>query len=186
VRLLIESYPLAWIVPGDPLAAGLMPLIGQFGEDDALLGLIGHYPRHSPLHDALAADGRATLLFNGPSGYISPEQAERRDWAPTWVFAQARVRVDVRFDPSFTGEAIDILVARMERERRAPWSTDELGARYDDMVRQVIGFRAEVREVRGRFKLGQDETPETLAAILRNLEDPVLADWMRRFNADRL
>lgn len=176
LRLLVESYPLAWIVPADATAAGLMPLVGEFGTDGALVALIGHYPRGTPLHEALVADGGATILFNGPSGYISPEQAERRNWAPTWNFVQARVRVDIRFDPSFTDEAIDILVTQMERHRRAPWRTRELGDRYDGMVGQVVGFRAEVREVRGRFKLGQDETPETLAAILRNLDDRDLAD----------
>ena len=43
---------------------------------------------------------------------------------------------------------------------------------------------AERRAV-ARFKLGQDERPEVLSDLLTGFGDSDLANWMRRFNADR-
>jgi transcriptional regulator len=50
------------------------------------------------------------------------------------------------------------------------------------MLPHIIGFRARVTALSARFKLGQDETPETLDAILEALPEPAMIDWMRRFN----
>jgi transcriptional regulator len=57
-----------------------------------------------------------------------------------------------------------------------------MGERYAGMVRRIIAFRAHVRSVRGRFKLGQDETHQTLTEVVSALRDPALQRWMRDFN----
>lgn len=187
VRALIEGYPLAWVAAPDSdiATASLLPLIGEFGEDGSLRALIGHLARRNPLHARLAETGRATILFNGPSGYVSPEHAGRRDWAPTWNYAQLRIAADVRIDTDLTDLSLDVLVEAMERGRATPWSRDGIAERYSAMAGAIIGFRAEITALEGRFKLGQDEKVETLRAILASHPDPDLVRWMRRFNQGR-
>ena len=53
------------------------------------------------------------------------------------------------------------------------------------MVPRIVAFRAHVRSARGRFKLGQDESVQTLTEILAAMRDPALARWMRDFNEGR-
>lgn len=188
VQALIAEYPLAWVCArGDgPVAASLLPLIGEFDAAGRLTTLIGHLARRNVLVPALTAAPEALILFSGPDGYVSPEIAGRRDWAPTWNYAQLTIEARVTFTPSATGAAVLTLVEAMEAGRRAPWLPHELGERYVGMERQILGFRAEITRLSGRFKLGQDETPETARAIIEKLRDPGLAKWMRRFNAGRL
>jgi transcriptional regulator len=54
------------------------------------------------------------------------------------------------------------------------------------MLEAIVGFRAQVTRVAGKFKLGQDERPETLRSIVARHPDPVLVRWMRRFNEERI
>src|SRR3546814_5616327 len=43
------------------------------------------------------------------------------------------------------------------------WQPSELGPRYPTMVKRIVGCRARVTGLPGKFKLGQNERPEVLA-----------------------
>src|SRR3546814_8820035 len=43
------------------------------------------------------------------------------------------------------------------------WQPSELGPRYPTMVKRIVGCRARVTGLSGKFKLGQNERPEVLA-----------------------
>ncbi|MDB5714910.1 MAG: transcriptional regulator [Sphingomonadales bacterium] len=184
VRDLIHEFPLAWVCASGGRAdhASLLPLIGGYDGDGRLTHLIGHMARGNPLFAALTKTSEALILFNGPNAYVSPEQAGLRDWAPTWIYAQVRIEAKIVFEPEQTGAALDTLIDAMEVGRPEPWHSGELGARYASMLNAIIGFRAEVTMLAGKFKLGQDERPKTLASILQSLVDPALIRWIRRFN----
>ncbi len=186
IRHLVESYPLAWVVPASGGAASQLPLIGIFDAENRMTELIGHFALRNPLGAALAADKRATILFSGPDGYISPQQAGNRQWGPTWNYAQAEISTEISVEPELTEEALRLLIDKVEANSARPWSASELGARYHKMLPLIVGFRAHVKHIRGRFKLGQDEAPETLNTILQNMHNPDLAAWMRRFNPGRV
>ncbi len=188
VRALIEAYPLAWLCAAgeDGIEASLLPLVGRYDGDGMLVELIGHMMRSNPLHDLLKRRLQATILFKGPDAYVSPEHAGKRDWAPTWNFAQARIGAEIAFGESFTAASLDILIGAMEAGRAEPWTKDELGRRYHKMLEQIVGFRARVTSVSARFKLGQDEQPEVLSTILESLPHAETVQWMQRFNLTRL
>lgn len=187
VRALIEGYPLAWVCGGaaGALEASLLPLIGVYNDDGRLIELIGHLMRSNPLHHALVRDTHATILFSGPDAYVSPEHAGRRDWAPTWNYAQVKVSAEIAFDEALTEYSLKVLIDAMEAGRTEPWSVEELGPRYSGMLTRIIGFRARVTGLSGKFKLGQDEDEATLHAILGALPDAESVAWMKRFNGGR-
>ncbi len=187
VRALVEGYPLAWVCGGAvaALETSQLPLIGVFDDAGRLVELIGHLMRSNPLHAALSDDPRATILFSGPQTYVSPEHARRRNWAPTWNYAQLTVGAEIAFDGDLTEYALKVLIDAMEAGRAAPWGVEELGPRYYGMLERIIGFRARVTSVSGKFKLGQDEDDATLGAILDTLPDGDMTAWMRRFNHGR-
>lgn len=187
VRALIEEFPLAWLLPaeGPASAAGLLPLLGDFAADNSLTALIGHMSRRNPLHAAFNANRRAIVLFTGPHGYVSPRHAKKQDWGPTWNFAQVVVECSVEVLPEMTEPAIERLVEVMEPAGADAWRAHELGDRFPAMLGMIIGFRAEVSNVTARFKLGQDETPEVLNAILASHPEPRLVAWMERIHDGR-
>lgn len=187
VRALIEGFPLAWVCGGaaGAMEASLLPLIGVYDDQGNLTELIGHLMRSNPLYRTLSAAPAATILFTGPGAYISPEHAGRRDWAPTWNYAQVKVTADLAFDDALTEYSLQVLVDAMESGRAQPWGVGEIAGRYHGMLGRIIGFRARVTCLTGKFKLGQDESPDTLHAILERLPDADMTEWMRRFNRGR-
>lgn len=184
---LIREYPLAWVIArdGDPHHASLLPLLAECDGDGQVVSLLGHMARYNPLYGQLSKTRSALILFQGPQAYISPELVPDRNWAPTWNFAQLRIDATVHFEPAAGEEALKALTTAMEAGRPDPWCIDELGDRFADMERRIIAFRAQVRHIAGRFKLGQDERPATLQAIVNNHPDAALRRWMRRFNRGR-
>ncbi|NIJ38269.1 transcriptional regulator [Sphingopyxis panaciterrae] len=174
VARLVADYPLAWLVSRD-FNASPLPLIGETNEAGEIVALFGHCPRQSPIVADFRADPRGLILFNGPEGYVSPGLVSKPDWAPTWNFAVLRFQVEVEFVPEETHAAIERLAEKMEGDR---WSTARVGPRYEQMLAQVIGFRAHVRSSEPRFKLGQDESAAGFAEIVAGHPDRVLAAWM--------
>lgn len=182
---LIAEYPLAWVCPrSGGEEASLLPLLAERDEAGAITRLIGHMARTNPLRQRLIDEPRALILFQGPQAYVSPAVVGRRNWAPTWNFAQLRIETEIVFHDS--GDfALALLVDTMERGRAHPWRVEETGPRYRQMEQSIIAFDANLVSLHGRFKLGQDETPETLKAICANHSDAALVRWMKRFNEGR-
>jgi transcriptional regulator len=191
VRLVREN-PLAWIVSGagETFAASLLPLLPKLAGDGRLIALAGHFPRAHPQVARLKADAQASILFLGPNGYVSPSWMEDRTQAPTWNYASAQFLVEIEFvDDGAELEAhLQELVDAMETSRPGRWKIEEMGERYRALSRRIIAFVAHVREVREKYKLGQDERDDVFGDILTGVEaggDAVLLEWMRHFNAGR-
>ncbi|MEX6634774.1 FMN-binding negative transcriptional regulator [Hyphococcus lacteus] len=186
IRKLIESYPLAWVHAPGLKEASLLPLVGIHNECNELNELIGHFARSNPLNEAFSKDSHAEILFMGPQGYVSPSCAGRRDWAPTWNYVQARISANISVEDELTPAALELLINQVEKNNDRPWSAQELGERYQQLIPHIVGFRAQVRSVQVKFKLGQDETVKDLRHILSNLPETPLRHWMYDFNRDRI
>ncbi|MEM9878322.1 MAG: FMN-binding negative transcriptional regulator, partial [Pseudomonadota bacterium] len=99
LRALISEFPLAWVTSSNNEYASLLPLVGRFDEVGALQELIGHFAISNPLAEAFKTCPQTTIFFNGPHSYISPSHAGRRNWGPTWNYAQAKITGEVTIDP---------------------------------------------------------------------------------------
>lgn len=184
---LIREHPLAWVVSSgtDSMTATPLPMLADTDDNGRIIRLVGHFARSNPHVPALMACPRALFLFQGPQGYASPSWVSDRTWAPTWNYAVVQIEADVQFRPDETDVALNRLVTAMELDRERAWSTAEMGPRFDQLKKGIIAFEAEVRAVRARFKLGQDEHPTVLAQILTKAPDAGLRRWMRRFTSGK-
>jgi transcriptional regulator len=185
---LIAEHPLAWLVSNSSrgFEATPLPMLAETNADGELVALIGHCSRFNAQVEDLQIDGRALLLFCGPHGYISPSMVSQKHWAPTWNFAVAVLSVEVEFEPDSTLTALDKLVEHLETDKAVPWTLADVGHRLEPLMSRIIGFRAHVRNIDARFKLGQEESTQSVSEIISNLRDPSLKSWMEHFNSDRL
>ena len=181
---LIEEYPLAWVVctGGAGYGATPVPLLAETDATGRISALFGHFARANPQVELLRGSPRAAILFNGPHAYVSPQLVSQPRWAPTWNYTTAEFDVDVELRPGENDAALERLVAHMERGHPRPWTIEAMGERYGQLVSRIIAFRAHVRSSRGRFKLGQDESPQTRSELLAGLASTELVRWMREFN----
>lgn len=177
----VAEHPLAWVVPhADPADAVLMPMLMETGGDGAPTSLLGHLPRSGPLTSRLRENTRATCLFLGPHAYIPPGWISKPGWAPTWNFLSLKVSGPVLLDDALTEPAIRALVAHMETPGGSGWTVEQMGPRFEGLLKGVIGFRMQIESVQPRFKTGQDETDTSHAEIHAHLEGHPLQAWMSR------
>lgn len=98
-------------------------------------------------------------MFQGSHAYISLPWFADRTQAPTWNYAVAALSFEFEeiTDPEELRLSIERLVAVLEQGRTPAWSEAEMGQRYEQLARHIVGFRGWVRNERAKFKLGQDE-----------------------------
>ena len=190
---LVARHPLAFVVSHghDRVHSTLLPLRIERFDGDRIASLTGHIARANPQVAALQADARATLLFRGPHGYVSPSWLSDRTQAPTWNYATANFAVRIEFldDTASLDRIVRDLVDAMEAGRERAWSVDDMGARYSQLATRIVAFRATVLGVEAKFKLGQDERDDAYPEIVVGLRNEggheELATMMQRFNAHR-
>jgi transcriptional regulator len=195
---LIDAVTLATVVTSSPdgMAASHLPVM--LDRTRGAQGVLVSHLASANDHAALIAEGHPTLaIIMGPQAYISsswypgrPEDAGRRNNAPTWNFAVLHVRGRPKpLDHAATARHIIDLVAHLDRDRPDPWSVAELGP--GGMARRmpaILGFEMPIDSLESKFKMGQDEPlADTLAAAahLAGGENAEVASWMIRLNADR-
>lgn len=183
---LVTDNPLAWVVSPDDLgfAATPLPLLPETDAAGHLVSLLGHFALSNPQVAALRRKPEAAILFMGPQGYISPEHVSNPGWIPTWNYAVARFDVRIAFVEAENDAALARLVETMERDRQSPWPIAAAGDRYAGMAARIIAFRAHIERHQTRFKLGQDERPETRREIIAALGNSPLGGLMADFDQD--
>jgi transcriptional regulator len=138
--------------------------------------LVGHLSVGNP--HAHCAAARATIIFQGPHGYVSPTwYGTPAAHVPTWNY----VAVHVTGAFSFLGEhetaaALDQLVERFE----AMWTVSpDVRGRLSSGIR---GFRVQMEQVDTRLKLSQNREDADALRVTEHFRrtDPALATWMRR------
>lgn len=194
---LVRQQPLAWIVSGagENFRATLLPVLAEADAEGRIVRFAGHFGRSNEHYQLLTRDPRAVILVLGTNGYISPSWFADKSQAPTWNYASAQFVVDLQFfdAPERIEAHLRQLVNTMEAqaprgEGQIPWDVDQMGPRYFLRSRVIVGFSASVREVRPKFKLGQDERDDVFSDIMAGLKHGPTADlqaWMRDFNQDR-
>jgi transcriptional regulator len=179
---LIAAYPLAWVVSHgeDGPAATVLPLLAECDAAGEVVALFGHFARTNPQVAVLERSPQALILFQGPHAYVPQRLVSNPVWGPTWNYAVLRYETDLRFVPEETVSSVERLARALERDRPEPWTPARMGPRFAELARHIIAFRATVTAAHPRFKLGQDEAPDTFDEIVAGLDDPALAAWMIR------
>lgn len=180
VARLVRAYPLCWIVSGNGADrhATPLPLLAQEDANGRVTSLFGHMALSNLQQKALEEDPRATILCMGPNGYISPQLVSNPTWGPTWNYAACRFETEIQFVPDETEKALSQLAAALEGVAPDAWTPARMGERYDQLKQRIVAFRAHVRQIHARFKLGQDENDLTFNEIVTGLGDRTLAEWM--------
>lgn len=182
---LVRRHPLAQLVSvdGSDFEASPLPLVPDVDPDGRILSFIGHFDRLNPQVNIVRKQPRALAIFQGADGYVSSSWLRDRTQPPNWNFETAHFLVDIELTDTAeeSAQAIEILLNAVEGANPQRWRSQELGARYDDLLKGVVGFRAKVLETRVKFKLGQNlaqDLHEDVVAGLRRTGNQRLATVM--------
>ncbi|RZJ93654.1 MAG: hypothetical protein EON88_14270 [Brevundimonas sp.] len=112
-----------------------LPLLTETDAAGAVTGFFGHFALSNPQVEALKADPRALIVFQGPHAYVPPAWVSDPTWAPTWNYALASFEVELTFDASENERSIIELSLALEGDR---WTPAEMGARFAPMLTRIL------------------------------------------------
>ena len=193
IRRVLDGFPFATlisVVDGQPMLSHV-PILIEYAAAGQPQRAIGHLAAANP-HAAQLGAGNTLLVFQGPSGYVSP------NWymtpvqsVPTWNYIAVHLRGSVqRIDDAAGKRAIvDALSARHESTLEHPWTSDKMRPDLlDKMLGAIVGFQITVTGVDAKFKLSQNRGAADRAGVVQALEangdasSLALAEWMRPYS----
>jgi len=129
--------------------------------------LLGHMARANPQWRHFSNGADVMVLFQGPHAYISPS------WylapgVPTWNYAVAHVYGSAQAldAPSRIKAIVERLTQKYERNNQPPWAPA-----YDQgLLQAIVGIEIRIKEVQGKFKLGQNRSAADRAAVVSKLQ----------------
>lgn len=171
----VHRHPFAFVAgcdeEGRPVATQLPVFIE---EREGVLYLTGHMMRNTDHHRAMAKNPQVLCVFSGAHSYVSATWYSNPQQASTWNY----MSVHARGIMTFLGE--EELVAVLKKtslhfENNDPHSAtayDNLPEDYRTrLLKAIVAFEVEVREIDNVFKLSQNRDRESYQNIIHKLEE---------------
>jgi transcriptional regulator len=184
LHALMAANPLGAVVSfADVLTADHIPFeIGAPTEAAPFGVLRAHVARANPMW-TLA--GREVLtIFQGASGYISPELYEDKPIhgkvVPTWNYAVVHAHGELRAieDPAWVFALLERLTDAHEAGRTMPWSIHDAPRDFIDKIMTfIVGIEIPIARIQGKWKMSQNRSASEQVAIAADV--PALAGFMR-------
>lgn len=183
LHALMRERPFATLIAhgGDGLTADHLPLhlqaeIGPFG------ALQGHVARANPVWRQ-AADGEVLAVFHGPQAYVTPSwyetKKEHGKAVPTWnyVVVHAHGRLRAIDDAEWLLGNLETLVAHHEAGFVEPWQIGDAPPEYiEKMLAAIVGIEIEITDLKGKWKLSQNQPAVNRAGVVAGLRELGTAD----------
>ncbi|NGM49712.1 FMN-binding negative transcriptional regulator [Caulobacter sp. 602-2] len=168
-------------VGGRPFVAQTPVVVRDLGADGLFLDF--HLSRANALAPALVTGFPAIALAAGPQAYVSPDWYGTDDQVPSWNYVSAEAEGFVTpLSEVELAQLIDDLSIQ-EETRLLPkpvWTRDKMTpAKFEALLRGIVGARLHVERLEGTFKLGQNKREAERAGVIEALGDHPVAAWMR-------
>ncbi|KSB88059.1 transcriptional regulator [Caulobacter vibrioides] len=171
-------------VGGRPFVAQAPVVVRDLGADGLFLDF--HLSRMNAVAGAVVAGFSAVALASGAHAYVSPDWYGTDDQVPTWNYVG--VEAEGFVTPLSEAETVQLLddLSAQEEARLLPkpvWTRDKMTpARFDALLRGIVGARLHVERLEGTFKLGQNKREAERAGVIAALGDHPVAGWMRKID----
>jgi transcriptional regulator len=184
----IRHHPFAMLIGAGESApvATQVPVLIDEREGEALF-LRGHIMRNTDHHKAFQRNSQALCVFSGPHTYVSASWYSNPLSGSTWNYMSVHVRGNIRFlDEPELRLLLEKLTAHFENNDNSPALFHHLPKSYvDSMVKAILAFEIEVREIENVFKLSQNRDEQSYDNIIRQLhaqggDGRAIADEMRK------
>jgi transcriptional regulator len=170
-----ESVPFASHLP-----------VRHFCEDGVCTTLVSHMARSNPQWRHFSSGAEVLTIFTGPHAYISPSWYATDKAVPTWNYTATHVYgVPVLLnDHAQIVSMLEETVKFYEQSFDQPWPGTLPDDFRDKLINSIVAFEIRVTRLEGKFKLGQNRSPEDLSGVYDALAasmhygDRELSDFM--------
>ncbi|NVJ65727.1 MAG: FMN-binding negative transcriptional regulator [Gammaproteobacteria bacterium] len=162
---LMRQFPFATVISSyqGEIEVTQAPLV--FEESAGKIYLYGHLAGNNQ-HGEHLADSKVTVIFHGPNCYISPNDYATKQ-LPTWNSLSVHIKghCQTTKDPDELYRILEMMAQQFEQDNPSDkpnyqiQPTEEKTAR---LIHHITGFKIEVSEIIGRYKLSKDKSEEDI------------------------
>lgn len=112
-----------------------------------------------------------TVIFQGPSHYISPVWYRKEYTVPTWNYVAVHIRGKATLfnERNKIMKVMNLLTHQNERKYGENWFPDWNDDQYVEMVNHVAGIQVAIKDIEGKWKLGQTQPEINRAHVAEKL-----------------
>jgi transcriptional regulator len=178
IARLIKQNSFGTLVTHDGQSSVATHLPFLFHDRDGEHGiLVGHMARANPQWRHFRSEQEVLVIFQGPHAYISPAWYQTPVEVPTWNYAAVHVYGTPALieDHQRLGALLEDTIATYEAEQAQPWAGDLPNEFRDQQMKGIVGFEIPIARIEGKFKLGQNRSPEDLRGVYARLSKSIHA-----------
>lgn len=182
VKRFIQENPLGVLISvagqEEPLITHLPFLLIQ---EEGQFKLEAHLAMQNKHAGVLKSNEKATIVFQGPNGYISSSVYEKQN-VPTWNYQAVHLHGHVEvFSEKELLTHLEKSVTYFEQHRTHPIQFSKLSTEMiSAYLKQIIGFRFIPSRVEAAYKLSQNRSTRDYQAIIDDIPDGKLKTEMKR------
>ncbi len=115
-----------------------------------------------------AKNNNVTVLFLGPHHYISPLYYHDKESVPTWDYITARVDGVMKM---LNKEEMEAFLLELSKHFDEKWFNEENYKKeyYKKMENEIVGFKIMIKNIKAKFKLGQNRGIDDMKSVSMNL-----------------
>lgn len=173
IHQFIEQFSFATLISqdDDDLQVSHLPLMLE-REQGSYGSLIGHMAKLNPHLNLFDGEKTVLCIFHGPHAYISPAWYKNSPSVPTWNYTVVHV-IGI---PTLV--SADQLSADLTKMTKLYESQLAENPRYvipenykQTLINHIVGFKIEIKQIKGKFKLGQNRSLEDQKGMLKGLQE---------------
>ena len=182
IQRFIQQNPLGILISvadqHEPLITHIPFLLTQQGSQ---FHLEAHLARENKHANVIKSGEKATIVFQGPNGYISSSVYEKQN-VPTWNYQAVHLYGNITvFTENELLAHLEKTVAHFEKNRAEPIQFNKLSPEMiKGYLKQIIGFRFIPSRIEAAYKLSQNRTERDYKAIVDDIPDDKLKTEMKR------
>jgi transcriptional regulator len=165
----IEAYSFATLISQKGQDVDVTHLPVMLNRDQGEKGtLFWHVAKANPHATAFDELKSALLIFHGPHAYVSHTWYTTSPSVPTWNYAVVHVYGEPQ---KISQECLSEDLSKMMRHyEKTPIETHFIPEGYkNNQLTHIVGFRMKISRIDGKFKLGQNRSPEDQEGMLQGL-----------------
>lgn len=170
----IKQYSFATVISQGPhLRATHIPLL-LFSDQGKFGTLVGHMGKHNDQWKDFDGKRSVLCIFQGPHAYISPTWYKKGPEVPTWNYAMVHASGVplIIHDKSELLKELNSLINTFEPALLNQTSEAYIPEDYKkSQLDFIVGFRIEIEEIIGKYKLGQTRSLEDQEGVYAGLSN---------------
>jgi transcriptional regulator len=174
VKQFIREQPFAFIAGcnnvNEPVATQVPVFID---EKEGKLLLTGHMMRNTDHHKAFQQNPNVLAVFTGPHTYVSASWYENKQQGSTWNYMSVHARGTLQFlDEPALRNILKRTTNHFENNPHSGANFEDLPSEYvERMVKAIVAFEIEVKEMDNVFKLSQNRDEKSYDNITDRLKE---------------